>query len=127
MTQAPATPSYVINGSSTNTPGRVLLSARDQHLVVDGPAGNGCPGEAIGPAELFLGGVASCGVELIQVLARQQNVPLTSIHCTIAGYRDPDAPPRQDVSLFNKVDIKFDLAGVSHEQGNDLVERFKRR
>ena len=127
MTQAPATPSYLINATSTETFGRVLASARDQHLVVDGPAANGCPGEAMGPAELFLGGVASCGVELIQVLARQQNVPLTSIQCTIAGYRDPDSPPRQDVSLFNKVDITFNLAGVSHDQGNDLVERFKRR
>src|SRR5205823_4404535 len=102
-------------------------SARDQHLVVDGPKGSGCPGEAIGPAELFLGGVASCGVELIQVLARQQNAPLTSVHCTIKAYRDPEAPPRPDVSLFNSVEINFELGGVSQEQGQDLVERFKGR
>ena len=122
-----AKPSYVVTGASTNTFGRVLTSARDQHLIVDGPASNGCPGEAIGPAELFLGGVASCGVELIQVLARQDNVPLTAINCTIKGYRDTDSPPRTDVSLFNAVDISFELSGVSREQGQDLVERFKRR
>ena|SRR5690349_9791606 len=127
MTQAPATPAYLISATSCDTFGRVLTSARNQHLVVDGPVSSGCPGEAIGPAELFLGGVASCGVELIQVLARQQNVPLTSVHCTIKGYRDPDAPPRPDVSLFNAVDIKFDLGGVTREQGQDLVDRFKRR
>src|SRR5579863_4054058 len=127
MTQAPAKPSYLITAASSNTFGRVLTSARDQHLVVDGPASSGCPGEAIGPAELFLGGVASCGVELIQVLARQQNVPLSSVHCTIKAYRDLDALPRQDVSLFNSVDIAFELGGVSREQGQDLVERFRRR
>src|SRR5947209_17396151 len=127
MTQAPATRRYQTSGRSTDTFGRVLTSARTQHLVVDGPASSGCPGEAIGPAELFLGGVASCGVELIQVLAQQQNVPLSSIRCRIDGYRDPNAPPRQDVSLFNSVDIAFELAGVSREQGQDLVDRFKRR
>ena len=127
MTGAPTKPDYLIRATSTETFGRVLASARTQHLVVDGPAANGCPGEAIGPAELFLGGVASCGVELIQVLARQEDVPLRSVHCTIAGYRDPNAPPRPDVSLFNSVDIKFELGGVSQEQGQDLVERFKRR
>ncbi len=50
---------YVVRSASTATFGRVLLSARDQHIVVDGPAQNGCPGEALTPAELFLGGVAA--------------------------------------------------------------------
>src|SRR5690242_16998177 len=127
MTQSSQTRVYQTRAKSTDTFGRVLVSARDQHLIVDGPASNGCPGEAIGPAELFLGGVASCGVELIQVLARQDNVPLTSIQCTIKGYRDPDSPPRPDVSLFNAVEIDFELSGISREQGEDLVGRFKRR
>ena len=56
--------SYSVKARSTDTFGRVLCNARDQHLVVDGPVQNGCPGEALGPAELFLAGVAGCGVEL---------------------------------------------------------------
>src|ERR1700759_4307967 len=52
---------YLVRSTTTATFGRVLLSARDQHLVVDGPAQNGCPGEALTPAELFLGGVAAGG------------------------------------------------------------------
>ena len=56
---------------STDTFGRVLLSARDQHFVVDGPVQNGCPGEAVTPGEIFLAGVAACGVELVQVFARE--------------------------------------------------------
>ena len=49
---------YAAQAASTDTFGRVLTSARNHHFVVDGPVQNGCPGEAITPAELFLAGVA---------------------------------------------------------------------
>jgi uncharacterized OsmC-like protein len=127
VTQASELRRYQTRAQSTDTFGRVLVNARDQHLVVDGPAANGCPGEAITPAELFLSGVASCGVELIQVLAKQQQVPLASVRVAIEATQDPSAPVRPDVNLFNSVRVKIELGGVSDEQGRDLVERFKRR
>jgi uncharacterized OsmC-like protein len=126
MTQAQVR-TYQTAARSTETFGRVLVSARDQHLVVDGPATNGCPGEAITPAEMFLSGVAACGVELIQVLAKQIDVPLRSISVAIEAMQDPSAPVRPDVNLFNAVRISVALGGVTQEQGQDLVERFKRR
>jgi uncharacterized OsmC-like protein len=118
---------YQTRAKSTDTFGRVLVSARDQHLIVDGPVGNGCPGEAIGPAELFLSGVAACGVELIHVLAKDGNVPLRSVTATVEGMQDRSAPVRPDVSLFNTVHINFTLEGVSQQQGEDLVTRFRQR
>ena len=118
---------YRTRAQSTDTFGRVLVSARDQHLIADGPVQNGCPGEAIGPGELFLSGVASCGVELIQVLAKQQNVPLRSISATIEAMQDRNNPVRPDVSLFNSVRVHFELGGVTDAQGKDLVDRFKAR
>jgi uncharacterized OsmC-like protein len=118
---------YATTARSTDIFGRVLVSARDQHLVVDGPVQNGCPGEAPTPAEMFLSGVAACGVELIQVLARQLDVPLRSVHAAIEATQDPSAPVRSDVNLFNTVRIQLELSGVSPEQGADLVARFKRR
>jgi len=127
MTQPPEIRRYQTQGRSTDTFGRVLVSARDQHLIVDGPVQNGCPGEAITPAELFLSGVAACGVELIQVLARQQNVPLRSVSAAIEATQNPAAPVRPDLNLFNSVRIDFDLGGVTQDQAQDLVERFKRR
>ena len=127
MTQASEVRRYQTRAQSTDTFGRVLVNARDQHLVVDGPAANGCPGEAITPAELFLSGVASCGVELIQVLAKQQQVPLRSVRVAIEATQDPSAPVRPDVNLFNSVRIDVELGGVSDEQASDLIERFKRR
>jgi uncharacterized OsmC-like protein len=127
MTQQAEVRRYKTAGRSTDTFGRVLISARDQHLIVDGPVQNGCPGEAITPAELFLSGVAACGVELIQVLAKQIDVPLRSVSAAIDATQDPSAPVRPDVGLFNTVRVSFELGGVSQEQGQDLVDRFKRR
>jgi uncharacterized OsmC-like protein len=118
---------YSVAARTTDTFGRVLVSSRDQHLISDGPVGNGCPGEAIGPAELFLSGVAACGVELVQVLARAQGYPLQSVTATIEGEYDPGKRTREDVSLFSAVRLNFSIAGVSHEQAQDLVDRFKRR
>ena len=127
MTQQAEVRRYKTAGRSTDTFGRVLISARDQHLIVDGPVQNGCPGEAITPAELFLSGVAACGVELIQVLAKQSDVPLRSVSAAVEATQDPGAPVRPDVGLFNTVRVSFELGGVSQEQGQDLVDRFKRR
>lgn len=118
---------YAARGRSTDVFGRVLCSARDQHFVVDGPIQNGCPGEAVSPAELFLSAVASCGVELIQVLAKQQAVPLRGVEVNIQAFQDRANPARQDVSVFNSVTLDVALSGVSDEQAHDLVERFRRR
>jgi uncharacterized OsmC-like protein len=127
MTQTPEVRRYQTRARSTDTFGRVLVSARDQHHIVDGPVQNGCPGEAITPAEMFLSGVAACGVELIQVIAKQQDVPLRSISAAIEATQNPAAPVRPDVNLFNSVRVSFELGGVSQEQAEDLVDRFKRR
>jgi hypothetical protein len=71
--------------------------------------------------------VAACGVELIQVLAKQLEIPLRSVRANIEATQDPTAPVRPDLSLFNTVRINLELGGVSEPQASDLVERFKRR
>ena len=116
-----------VKARTTETFGRVLCSARNHHFVVDGPVQNGCPGEALTPPELFLSGVASCGVELVQVIARDQKVPLEEVRVEITGTIDRANPVRPDLTLFNSVQLRFDLKGVSEEQGKQLIESFKRR
>ena len=112
---------------STDTFGRAMGSARNHHFVVDGPAQNGCPGEAITPAELFLSGVAACGVELVQVLAKAEAIPLGEIAVDIHGAMDRGRQPRKDVSLFNSVSLRFRMKGISEQQGRRLVDLFKGR
>ena len=118
---------YEISARSTDTFGRVLWSCRDQHFVADGPVHNGCPGEAVTPAELFLAGVAACGVELLEVIAKAEEIPLVSASVDIAGELDPSAPVREDVTVFNSVRLAFRLGGVTEDEASRLVEHFKRR
>ena len=118
---------YQARATSTDTLGRVLCSARNHHFVIDGPEQNGCPGEEITPAELFLSAVASCGVELIQVLAKSSDVHLEGIVVDIQGLMDRSRPVRPDVSLFNSVSLQFQMKGVTQTEARQLVEKFKGR
>ncbi len=118
---------YDVEARSTETFGRVHWSCREQHFVADGPVQNGCPGEAVTPAELFLAGVATCGVELLQVIARANEVALENVAVQISGELDPANPVREDVNVFNSVRLEFELTGPTREQGAELVESFKRR
>jgi uncharacterized OsmC-like protein len=118
---------YRAQAHSTDLLGRVLVSARDQHLVVDGPVQNGCPGEAITPGELFLSAVAACGVELVQVIATDEHVGLTKVGVTVEGMIDRSRPVRDDVSLFSSVRLRFELGGVGDEEAASLIRAFTRR
>lgn len=118
---------YAVSARSTDTLGRVLCSARNHHFIIDGPVQAGFPGEAIGPAEAFLAGIASCGVELVQALARDQKLPLRGVKVQMSGLMDRANPVRQDVTVFNAVRVDFELAGVSQSEAEDLIERFRGR
>jgi uncharacterized OsmC-like protein len=118
---------YEVHARSTDTFGRVLCSARTHHFVVDGPVQNGCPGEAVTPPELFLSAVASCGVELLHVIARDEGVPLERVAVRIRGTVDRGNQPRADVTLFTAVRLSFELTGTSGAGAAALVEGFKRR
>jgi uncharacterized OsmC-like protein len=118
---------YDVRARSTDVFGRVLCSAREHHFIVDGPVQNGCPGEELTPAEVFLSAVAACGTELIHVIARDQNAPLARVAVRIHGVVDRARQARPGVTTFNSVHIDFTLTGVDAVQGAALVDGFKGR
>jgi uncharacterized OsmC-like protein len=118
---------YEAQAASTDVFGRVLCKVRNHHFVIDGPEQNGCPGEEVTPGEAFLSAVASCGVELVQVLAKSAGIPLQGIAVSIRGSMDRSKPVRPDVSLFNSVQLQFQLKGVADKDAKQLVETFKGR
>jgi uncharacterized OsmC-like protein len=118
---------YEISARSTDIFGRVMCSARDHHFIVDGPVQNGCPGEEVTPAEVFLSAVAACGVELIHVIAKDEGVPLARVRVTINGIVDRGNQARSDVTVFNTVRLRFTLGGTDAARAGALVEGFKRR
>ena len=126
---APATSirEYDVAARTTDVFGRVLCNARTHHFVVDGPVQNGCPGEELTPPELFLSAVASCGVELVQVIARDTNVQIGPASVAIHGVVDRSRQARTDVTLFNSVRLDFTITWTDGASAAALVEGFKKR
>jgi uncharacterized OsmC-like protein len=118
---------YDVAARTTDVFGRVLCSARTHHFVVDGPVQNGCPGEEITPPELFLSSVAACGVELVQVIARDSNVAIGAARVTVHAAVDRSRQARPDVTVFNSVRMDFTVTGTDGASAAALVEAFKRR
>ena len=128
MTAPPTTVrEYRAHAQTTQTFGRVMAGARDHYLVVDGPVQNGCPGEEITPAELFLAAVASCGAELVQVMAREENVPLDAVQVAITGTVDRGRQAHAGVTTFTRVEVDIALTGADDARAAALVEGFRRR
>ncbi len=117
---------FAVAAASSGLFGRVLCSARNHHFVVDGPVQNGCPGEALTPPELFLSSIAACGVELVEVFARQDGIPLRRVEVAGSGTLDRGNQARSDVTLMNTVSFDFTLFGVDDAQAAHLVARFKK-
>ena len=118
---------YAVNARSTDVHGRVMCNVRNHHFVIDGPIQNGCPGEEVTPAELFLTGIAACGVELVQSFAKADQVPLKALRVEIDGTLDRGNPVRSDLSVLNSVHLRFQFTGVTEAQGAALIDRFKKR
>ena len=118
---------YQVSARSTDVFGRVLCSARAHHFIVDGPVQNGCPGEELTPPELFLSAVGACGVELVHVIAREQNRQVGQVQLEVHGLVDRANQKRTDVTIFNAVRLDFSIAGSDAATAAELVEGFKRR
>ena len=118
---------YEARARSTDAFGRVLCTAREHHFVIDGPIWNGCPGEALTPGEAFMAAIAACGVELVEVIAAGEGLEVAGVRVAIRGVVDRESPVREDLTVFNRVRIDYEIAGVSREQATGLVEGAKAR
>jgi uncharacterized OsmC-like protein len=118
---------FRIGAKSTDVFGRVLCNARDHHFIVDGPVQNGCPGEEVTPPELLLSSVAACGVELVQVIAKEQGKQIGAVAVSVYGMLDRSNQSRPNVTVYNKVEMSFTVSGTDGATASQLVEAFKRR
>ena len=118
---------YEAHAETTATFGRVAASVRHHALTVDGPVQNGCPGEAPTPGELFLLAAAACGAEVLQVLARDDGVPLEHVNVEVRGTIDPAQQPHSHVTVFSAVNLLITVRGPDPAQAAALVAGFQRR
>lgn len=108
-----------VHTTTTRVRGRTLNSARTHHFVIDGPTR---PGEEVFSMEAFLAGISSCAVHLFQDFADEEGIPLEHASVTIESVR-----PKNEPNRFDHIDLKVAMRGVSREQADHLVERFKGR
>ena len=118
---AQLTLAYMTRTYSTGTQGRAIVNARNQHLVADDSGG-----EAITAGELFMGGIGACAVNLVQRIAKSENIPADRMEATVAAYRDPGRP-QGAVTVFDKVDVHFAFWDIKDAQAAHLVDAWKRR
>ena len=109
-----------VRSSSSGTVGRALSQARGQRLVLDSSARP--QADALTNSEAFLAGISSCGVTLIEAYAQEKGVPLTRMDVTIEGVRAADEPNR-----FAGIAMRFEIAGVTQAQAEQLVEIYRSR
>jgi uncharacterized OsmC-like protein len=121
----------VIRGSaacySSATPGRAIVQIRDNHLVTDDPSSPHYrgPGEAPGSLELFLGGIVSCAVLMLERIARAEGRSLGPLRAEMEGTRDPTSPSQPPV--LDSARLTFVFTGMTDEEAGNLVETFKGR
>lgn len=109
-----------IRSSSSGTLGRAVSLVRDARLTLD--SSSRPQPDALTNSEAFLAAISSCGVTLVEMHAHETGVPLSSMNVTIEGTRTAADPAR-----FASVTMRFELAGVSQAQAEQLVETYRGR
>ena len=126
-TQSTPARHYEALATTSDTFGRVAATVRGHALVVDGPVRNGAPGEAPTPGELVLVAVASCAAEVLQVLARDSELPFETAAVTARGIIDLERQPHTGVTVFSEVTLEIVLRGPTEHEAAVLVAGFQRR
>ena len=108
-----------VRSVSSGVVGRARNTTRDAALILD--SSTRPQPDAFTNSEAFLAGVSSCGVTLIEMYAQETGMPLTGMTATIEGVRRPPEP------RFSRITMRFELAGVSQAQAEELVETYRKR
>jgi uncharacterized OsmC-like protein len=114
--------------ASSGMPGRALARIRTNNFVVDDYAVapyNG-PGEEPGAAELFLAGITTCAVLMLERIARAEDLPLEHVRASMEASRDT-SQPIGGIPVLDSARLEFGFRGLTREQAGQLVQMFKDR
>ena len=104
---------------SSGTVGRAVNRALGAQVVFD--SSSRPQPDALTNSEAFLAAVSSCGVTLIEMHARETNVPIRRMEVSIEASRD------QAVTHYQSVHMCFAMAGVTQVQAEDLAAVYRSR
>jgi len=112
---------YSVRSYSSGTFGRSICNARNHHWIADDSGG-----EELGAGEFFLSGISACAINMVERLAREDEMPLDWMDVSVKAYRDPDKEPGER-TVYDDIEIHFKMWGVSDADGETLVDIWKRR
>ena len=108
-----------VRSTTSGVANRSLNQARTNHFVIDSSSGGP---EAVTSIEAFLAGVSSCGVNIVDREARERSLPLVRAQVDIESRR-----AKADTTVIAGVEMRFELAGVTQAQAEELVNAYTRR
>jgi uncharacterized OsmC-like protein len=112
---------YEARSYSSGIVGRSICNARNHHWVAENTGG-----EAVGAGELFCASIAACAVNMVSTIANSEGLALDTMDVSVAMYRDFDKAPGE-VSLYDAVNVMFEMWGVSDDDAKFLVKTWKQR
>jgi len=112
---------YAASTNSSGIEGRAICNARTNHWVSDDGGG-----DAVYSGELFLSGISSCAVNMVERLARTDSIVLEWMEVSLESYRDASAD-HGELTLYDAIRIRFEMWGVEDEDDLNLVELWKKR
>jgi uncharacterized OsmC-like protein len=118
---AELTLAYKARCFSSGAQGPAICNARPHAGVADDSGG-----EEIGAGEMFFGGIAACAVNMVERIAKQEQIPLDWMDVSVESYRDPEKPQGEH-TLYDDVRVHFQMWGVDDDQGQHLVNTWKQR
>jgi uncharacterized OsmC-like protein len=110
----------VVRSSSSGTIGRAANEARGIRALWD--SSSKPQRDAMTNSEAFLGSISSCGVTLIEMYAADKAIPLKRMDVTIEGVRTAADPAR-----FARISMRYELAGVTQGQAEELIQVWRQR
>jgi sugar lactone lactonase YvrE len=109
-------------------PGRAVITARGNHMLIDSPAPSGGPNETYNPLDAFLTGMLTCAIFVYERAAEELDIPLNAISAEIEadfavqGLIDGSVDPR-----IREFRLSLELDGPTAEEANTLRAQYMLR
>ena len=112
---------YAASTNSSGIEGRAICNARNNHWISDDGGG-----DAVYSGELFLSGISSCAVNMVERIAIEENIPVDYMDVGAEAYRDPDKA-QGEITVYDAIRINFEMWGLDDDQAHHLVQTWKQR
>ena len=107
---------------SSGTPGRAICNSRNHYFIADDVGY-----DEVTAGEYFLTGLTACAVNMLTRVAKEMNLPIKHLDVQADGTYLRGHHNDNDVTLFERVSMTFELTGVSHSEASKLVATYQKR